>query len=171
MHHGTNQCFSLASTRDSVRDTRALGVHNRLHKKKTITTMWARSLLQSHEEDHFEIRNTLVTLEGNTWSIRRAISKSAPLVIRSPAESLEFHPMSIWWHARCLQLQCLLLSKGRVVKRRLLFSQYPPPLSFLPFSFRGSTDAPGSRTLSSAFVRMTSRRENETRPSRLLTWN
>lgn len=87
MHHENGAVFLTRA--NSVRDTRALRVHNR--HKKTITTMWARSLLQSHEEDHFEIRNTLVTLEGNTWSIRRAISISAFLVIRSPAESLESH--------------------------------------------------------------------------------
>jgi len=130
--------------------------------------MSTESPLVTRGRDHFEIRNTLVTLEGNTRSIRRAISKSALLVIRSPAESLESHGVNLMAGPMC-HVQYLLLSKGRVVKRQLRFSLYPPSLSFPPSSFRGSTDAPGSRTLSSVLVRMTSRRENKTRPSRLLT--
>lgn len=93
-HHGTDQCFSLTSIETQSATLAHFGCTiDYTRKKKTITTMWARSLLQSHEEDHLEIRNTLVTLESNTWSIRRAISKSAFLVIRSPfrAESLESH--------------------------------------------------------------------------------
>lgn len=71
--------------------SRTTGAQSTTQEGKTITTMRARSLLQSRGRDHFEIQNTLVTLEITLGSIRHAIPKSVFLVIRSPAESLEPH--------------------------------------------------------------------------------
>lgn len=83
--------FLTRVNEDPVCDTRALRVHNRLHKKEKQSRRYEHGVSSSHEEDHFEIRNTLVTLEITLGSIRHAIPKSVFLVIRSPAKSLEPH--------------------------------------------------------------------------------
>lgn len=160
------KCLLTRADEAPVRDTRA---QSTTQKKKTITI---RSLLQSRgislgDSEHFG------DTRSNTRFVRHAIPKSVFLVIRSAAESLELHRYrsdSELVRRRHVRYFLERPDDKRRLRFFFFFFPYPSFLSFPLSSFRGSTGAPEPlRTLSFALVRMTSRRENETRPSRLLT--
>lgn len=150
-------------------DTRALGVYHRLctERKKNQSRRYEHGVSSPVTR---KITLGLGALFGDTWCntrlIRHASQESVSLVIRSPAESLEPHrpdpPDSRTSRPTPPPVE------GQSDKRQLHPSVYLP-YSIVFFFLVVPLTHPGLRTLSSALVRMTPRRENETRPSRLLT--
>jgi len=183
-HHDTSANVSLTLSTFQPRGPKSATLaHTRLAELRNYTKRKrtnhedtsTESLVTSHSRKitfplfgtHFDLTlDATLVRYSSRYASRKSLSLRNPF---SRAESLEPHRRPPDNTSRTSRPARPLVD-GQSDRRQLHPSQYPPPFCPRSVSFlMVPLTHPGLRTLSSARVRMTPRRENETRPSRLLT--